>query len=101
MSQPWTPLRIAVLAAAAFGTLFWLGSIVKWWTIPAARRDGFELMGVALSTGFFVALVLPTLILAVTGRRLALAAGLGLAVVALASDTLLPWLPWHWLPGPR
>jgi heme/copper-type cytochrome/quinol oxidase subunit 3 len=94
MKRTWTPLRIAVLIAAALGTLFWLGSIVQWWQIANTRRDGFELMGLALSTAFFVALVLPTLVLALTARWLPLGAILGAAVVALASDTLWPWLPW-------
>ncbi|HEY4266357.1 MAG TPA: hypothetical protein VGM72_13645 [Micropepsaceae bacterium] len=93
-NNPWTPLRIAVLAAAAFGTLFWLGSIVQWWRIANTRRDGFELMGLMLSTGFFVALVLPTLTLGLIGRWLGLGAILGLAVVVLATDTVWPWLPW-------
>ncbi len=90
----YSPLRIAVLVAAGLGTLFWLGSIVQWWNISNARRDGFELMGVALSTAFFVVLVLPTLVLGVLGRWLKLAALLGAAVVILASDTVFPCLPW-------
>ena len=89
-----TPLRIAVLIAAGLGTLFWLGSIVQWWNISDKGRDGFELMAVALSTAFFVVLVLPTLVLGIMGRWLVFAAVLGAAVVALASDTLWPWLPW-------
>ena len=92
--KAFTPLRLAVLAAGALGTLFWLGSLVQWWMIANARRDGFELMGVALSTAFFVALVLPTLVLGIVGRWLVFAALLGAVVIALASDTLWPWLPW-------
>lgn len=94
MKQNWPPLRIAVLIAASAGTLFWLGSIVQWWRIANTHRDGFELMGLALSTAFFVVLVLPTLMIALTGRWLPFGAVLGVAVVALASDTLWPWLPW-------
>jgi hypothetical protein len=93
-NNPWTPLRIAVVTAAAFGTLFWLGSIVQWWRIANTRRDGFELMGLMLSTGFFIALVLPTLTLGLIGRWLPLGAILGVTVVVLASDTVWPWLPW-------
>ena len=92
--KAFTPLRLAVLAAGGLGTLFWLGSLVQWWMIANARRDGFELMGVALSTAFFVALVLPTLVLGIVGRWLVFAALLGAVVIALASDTLWPWLPW-------
>lgn len=94
MKPIWTPLRIAVLGAAALGTLFWLGSIVQWWRPADTRRDGFELMGLVLSTGFFAVLVLPTLLLGLTGRWLPLGAILGAAVVVLATDTLWPWLPW-------
>jgi hypothetical protein len=100
MSKPWTALRLAVLLAALLGTLFWIGSLVSWWNIPAARRDGLELIGPVLATAYFVLLVLPTLLLALLSRWLVLAAVLGVVVVALASDTLLPWLPWHLLPGP-
>lgn len=92
--KAFTPLRIAVLTAAGLGTAFWLGSLVQWWMMPARGRDGFELMGVMLSTAFFIVLVLPTLVLGLLGRWLPFAAVLGVVVVALASDTLWPWLPW-------
>jgi hypothetical protein len=90
-----TFLRIAVLVAAGLGTLFWLGSLVEWWMIPNRNRDGFELIGIVLSTTFFLVLVVPTLLLGLRGRKLPLAAGLGVIVLALASDTLWPWLPWR------
>ena len=90
----WTPLRIAVLVAGIAGTAFWLGALVQWWMISDRSRDGFELMGVALATAFFVVLVLPTLLLGIFGRWLPLAGLLGTAVIVLASDTLWPWLPW-------
>jgi len=93
-STAWTPLRIAVLVAAGLGTAFWLGSLVQWWMISPRSRDGFELMGIALSTVFFLVLVLPTLVLGLMGRWLVFAAALGVAIIALASDTLWPWLPW-------
>lgn len=91
----WTPLRIAVLAAALIGTAFYIGSIVSWWRIPNGRRDGFELIGVALSTAYFVALVLPTLAMGLFGRWLPFGALLGIAAVALATDTVHPWIPWR------
>ena len=94
MARPWTPLRVAVLVAAALGTLFWAGSIVRWWNIPLNRRDGLEMIGPILSTAYLVVLVLPTLVLGLLGRWLAFAAILGIAVLALATDTLWPWLPW-------
>jgi hypothetical protein len=100
MSKPWTPLRIAVLLAGLLGTLFWIGSIVRWWNIPNARRDGLELIGPVLATAYFAVLVVPTLVLSLLSRWLVPAAVLGVVVVALASDTLFPWLPWHLLPGP-
>ena len=90
----WTFLRVAVVAAGVAGTLFWIGSVVWWWRIPVNHRDGFELLGVMLATGFFVVLVLPTLILGLLGRWLIFAAVLGAIVVALDSDVLLPWIPW-------
>ena len=100
MARPWTPLRVAVLAAAGLGVLFWIGGIAYWWRIPAGHRDGLELIGPVVATMYLVALVLPTLALALLGRRLAAAAVLAVLVVALASDTLWPWLPWQWLPPP-
>jgi hypothetical protein len=71
-----------------------------WWKIPTNRRDGLELIGPILATVYLVGLVLPTLILGLLGRWPPFAAVLGVVVVALASDTLWPWLPWQWLPGP-
>jgi hypothetical protein len=100
MTRPWSALRIAVLIAAAIGTLFWIGSVVSWWNIPASRRDGLELIGPVVATLFFAGLVLPTLVLGLLGRWLVVAAILGAAVLVLASDTLFPWLPWGRLPGP-
>ena len=75
-----------MLVAAGLGSAFWLGSLVQWWTMSARSRDGFELMGVMLSTAFFVVLVLPTLLLGLIARWLPFAAVLGVIVVALASD---------------
>jgi len=95
MSKRWTALRLTVLIAAALGTLFWIGSLVYWWNIPTSRRDGLELIGPVVATAFFVGLVLPTLVLGLLGRWLLVAAFLGAIVLALASDTLFPWLPWR------
>jgi hypothetical protein len=91
----WTFLRLLVVAAGLVGTAFYIGSLVTWWRIPGARRDGFELIGVALATAYFGALVLPTLVMGLLGRWLVFAALLGLAAVALATDTLWPWIPWR------
>ena len=90
----WTGLRVAVLLAAALGVLFWIGSLIHWWRIPAGHRDGLELLGPVLATAYLVALVLPTLLLGLLGRGLAAAAVLAFLLLALASDTLWPWLPW-------
>lgn len=87
-------MRVAVLVAGTLGTLFWLGVLIAWWHIPTERRDGFELIGVALAGGYFVALVLPTLLITLVGRWLKLGAALSVAVLVLASDTLWHWLPW-------
>ena len=100
MSRPWAPLRMAVLLAAGIGVLFWIGSLVYWWRIPTGRRDGLELIGPVLATAYLIGLVLPTAVMGLLGRWLPIAAVLAVLVVALASDTLWPWLPWHWLPGP-
>jgi hypothetical protein len=91
----WTVLRLLVLAAAIVGVLFYAGSLITWWRIPGARRDGFELIGVALSTAYFVVLVLPTLVMGLLGRWLVFGALLGFVAVALATDTLWPWIPWR------
>lgn len=92
--EAWTPLRIAVVAVASLGVLFWLGCIVWWWRIPAAKRDGLELMGLAFATAYLLVLVLPALTMGLLGRWLGLAAVLAVAALAVGSDTLFPWLPW-------
>jgi len=89
-----TPLRLFVLASALAGTAFCIGSLAWWWRIPNTHRDGFELMGVVIAGGFFMVLVLPTLVLGLIGRWLPFAAVLGAIVLVLASDTLWHWLPW-------
>ena len=94
MARVWTPLRMLVLVGAGVGVLFWIGSIVCWWRIPASRRDGLELIGPIVATAYLIGLVLPTLVLGLLGRWLATAALLAVLVLALASDTLWPWLPW-------
>ncbi len=90
--QSW--LRVAVLIAAGLGTLFWLGTLVQWWRISGTRRDGFELIGVLLSSGLFVVAVLPALALGFTGRWLVFAAILSMVALALYSDAMWNWLPW-------
>lgn len=95
LPKRWTLLRVVVLAMALAGTAFYLASLVTWWRIPGARRDGFELIGVALATAYFGVLVLPALVMAALGRWLAFGALLGLAAVALATDTVWPWIPWR------
>lgn len=94
-ARRWTLLRLLVLMLGLAGALFYLGALVTWWRIPGARRDGFELIGVALATAYFGVLVLPTLIMAAVGRWLAFGALLGLSALALATDTVWPWIPWR------
>lgn len=98
--KPWTWPRIAVVAAGVVGIVFWCGSMVTWWRIPDSHRDGLELMGPVLATAMLVVLVLPTLILGITARWLPLAAILAVLVLIVATDTLVPWFPWDWLPRP-
>ena len=74
MTLPWSALRIFALAAGVLGTLFWLGAIVQWWRVEDSHRDGFEFLGLVLAHIFFVALVLPTLIMGLLNRWLVLAA---------------------------
>jgi hypothetical protein len=83
-----------VLIAALLGILFALGSIWAWWRLPDSRRDGLELIGLVAAILYTVFLVLPTLVLGILGRWLPLAAILGAIALALASDTVLPWIPW-------
>jgi hypothetical protein len=94
MTSSWNALRIFAVAAGVLGTLFWLGAIVAWWRIDDSRRDGLELIGVALAQLYFVVLVVPTFVMGLLNRWLYLAALVGVAVIVLASDTLWPWLPW-------
>jgi len=96
--RPWSGLRLAVMAAGVAGLLLWLGSLVSWWRIPDAHRDGLELMGPVIATGFLVVLVLPTLVLAILGRRLPFAALLAALVLVIVSDDLVAWVPWDLLP---
>jgi hypothetical protein len=97
---PWSWLRIAIVGAGVAGFVFWCGAMVTWWRIPDSHRDGLELMGPVLATGFLVAIVLPTLVLGVIGRWLPLAAILAVVVLIIVTDTLVPWFPWSWMPAP-
>lgn len=92
-------LRIAVLLAAAIGTLFWLGVCVRVLMIPPPRRDGFEMLGAILATAYFLALVLPALALGILGRWLPFGAVLGAVAVAIATDAVMPWIPWSIFAG--
>ena len=94
MTSSWSALRIFAVVAGVLGTLFWLGAVVQWWRVEDSHRDGFELLGVMLAHIFFLALVLPTLLLGLLNRWLLLAAATGVAVLVLASDTIWPWVPW-------
>jgi len=98
--KAWTPLRIAVLAGGVLGACFWIGCFIWWWRIPDIRRDGLELMGIMFATVYFICLALPALILGLLGRWLAAGAIFAALAVALASDTLFPWIPWQYVPSP-
>lgn len=87
-------MRILVLLLGLVGALFYFVSLVTWFGTPGARRDGFELIGIALSTMYFGVLVLPALIVAATGRWLATGLLLGLVAVAFATDAAWAWIPW-------
>lgn len=87
-------LRMAALAAAAIGTVFWLGVCARALIVPPRHRDGLEMAGAVLSTVYFLALVLPTIVLGLLDRWLFLAGLLGALVVLVAVGAVLPGIPW-------
>ena len=87
-------MRGFVLLAGVGAALFAVGAVIVWWRIPLDRRDGLELLGLWLAAGYFLLLALPTLIIGLVNRWLPLGAGFGVASLALATDTLWPWIPW-------
>jgi hypothetical protein len=87
-------LRMASLAAGGLGTLFWLGGLVAAFTVPAARADGFHMLGAILVTFYWVTLVLPALVLALLDRWPIVSALFGAIAMAVATDVFVPWLPW-------
>lgn len=87
-------LRLATFAAVAIGALFWLGAMVASLAVPPGRRDGFQMVGVILASLYAIVLVLPALILALLDRWPVVSLMLGVVAVAIATDAVLPWLPW-------
>jgi hypothetical protein len=85
------------LAAAGLGTLFWLGGLVAAFVVPSARADGFHMLGAALVTLYWVILVLPALVLALLNRWPVVSTLFGAIAMAVASDVVVPWLPWRLL----
>ena len=92
-------LRPLILLSVAVGTCLWLAAVVHALSLPPSRRDGFAMMGAILATGYFVTLVLPALIIVILGRWLWFGLALAVLVVAIATDVVVPWLPWSWLTG--
>ncbi|MCZ8315220.1 hypothetical protein [Phreatobacter sp.] len=88
------PFRIASLVLAGLGVLFWAAAMVATVMTPASRGDGFHMLGAILATIYLVTLVLPGLILALLDRWPPVSLGFGIVAVAIASDAVLPWLPW-------
>lgn len=88
-------LRIAILIAAAIGTVFWLVVCARIVLVPPAHRDGFEMLGAVLSTLYFLLLVLPTLVLGLLDRWSIPAAILAIMVIVVATDAVVPWFPWN------
>jgi hypothetical protein len=88
------PLRIASLVLAGLGVLFWAGAMVATSMTPASRGDGFHMLGAILATIYLATLVLPGLILALMDRWPWVSLGFGIAAVSIASDAVVPWLPW-------
>jgi len=86
-----TRLCLATLAVVAVETLFWLYIFYYIDGHANPLGDGMEWLAVVPMTIIFLALVVPALILAVVGRRFALATKLaaGLAVIAAAADVVV------------
>lgn len=87
-------LRVAIFAAAAIGTVFWLATAARVMAMPIGHRDGLETVGVLLATAYFLGLVVPILVLGILGRCLIVGALLATIVIGLAADTIWPWFPW-------
>ncbi|MBN8945067.1 MAG: hypothetical protein J0H01_36530 [Rhizobiales bacterium] len=87
-------LRIVILAGAAIGTLYWLDTTLRVIALPAGRRDGLDTFGVLMTTGYFLCLVLPVLILGILGRWPVSGAIMAAVAIGLATDGIWPWLPW-------
>ncbi len=90
-------LRMVSLAAAGLGTLFWLGGLVAAFVVPSARADGFHMLGAARVTLNRVIQVLPALVHAQLNRRPGVYTLFGAIAMAVASDVVVPWLPWRLL----
>jgi hypothetical protein len=73
------PLRLAALAVAAAGTLFWLYTFYGIAQVPVGDGTGFQWIGVIPLGAIFFALTLPALLLALSGRLLGVALVLGCA----------------------
>lgn len=91
------PLRLASLLLAGLGVLFWAAAMVATAMTPASRGDGFHMLGAILATIYLVTLVLPGLVLALLDRWPPVSLGFGILAIAVASDAVLPWLPWTML----
>jgi hypothetical protein len=86
-------LRSLVLASAAMGCLAWLTRSLSLAALPADHSDSPALAGIALMTGYFLGLVLPTFILGLVGRWLPLALLLSVPVLGIAGHLVRPFLP--------
>lgn len=90
-------LRMASFAAAGLGTLFWVGGLAAAFALPSARADGFHMMGAVIVTIYWVVLVLPALVLALLDRWPVVSTLLGAIAMAVATEVVVPWLPWRLL----
>jgi hypothetical protein len=90
-------MRLASIVLAGIGVLFWAAAMVATALTPASRGDGFQMLGAILATIYLVTLVLPGLVLGLLDRWPPVSLGLGILAVAIASDVVLPWLPWGML----
>ncbi|WP_163311317.1 hypothetical protein, partial [Klebsiella aerogenes] len=72
----------------AIGTLYWLDTTLRVIALPAGRRDGLDTIGVLMTTGYFLGLVLPVLVLGILGRWLVPGAVVAIVVIVLATDAI-------------
>jgi hypothetical protein len=75
----WSLTRIAALAVACAGTLFWLYTFYAIAQLPVGDGSGFQWVAVMPLGAVYFALTFPALMFAAKGDKVPLALGLGCA----------------------